>query len=362
MKKTAKTVALLVSILMLIAMAGCQAATQTPGAASSGSAAEASSAAVSSSPAASDSSAASNSAPASKDGKTIEVSLLVKKLSSSFWTDMESGVKDACQELGWTLRPTLCPITPDSNEEQIKLLEQDLLDPPDLYILCPADSKGIAPAIQEINKVGVPIINVNTRIANDDKSLDVKAFVGVDCRQISNQLSEEMVKYVNGKANMIILQGTTGSQTGIDYYEGAVEIYKKYPDMKILDSHPANYARQEGMTVTQNLLQKYDNIDMIHACNLEMALGASVAVEQAGRKGIRICTVNMSKEGAQALKDGKISIIADDNPYNVARTAIKTGKDVLDGKTVNGDVICPATLVQDGTDVAKQYYEKYGIK
>lgn len=304
--------------------------------------------------------ASASKATTAAPGKNVEVSLLVKKLSSSFWTDVEDGVKAACKELGWTLRPTLCPITPDSNEEQIKLLEQDLLDPPDLYILCPADSKGIAPAIQQINKAGVPIINVNTRIVGE--GLDVKAFVGVDCRQIANQLSEAMTTYMNSKANMIILQGTTGSQTGIDYYEGAVEVYKKYPNMVILDSQVGNYQRQLGMTVTQNLLQKYANIDMIYASNLEMALGATVAVEQANRKGIKICTVNMSKEGAQALKDGKIHIIADDNPYNVAYTAVKTAKESLEGKKFTSDVICPATMVIEGTAVAQQYYTKYGIK
>lgn len=354
MKKVVLRILAIMTVLtMLVGLAACGAAPQT-----SATTAAATTAAVTT--AGSGAAAATTAKATTAAGKSIKVSLLVKKLSSSFWTDVEDGVKAACKELGWTLRPTLCPITPDSNEEQIKLLEQDLLDPPDVYILCPADSKGIAPAIQQINKAKIPIINVNTRIIGD--GLDVKAFVGVDCRQISNQLSEAMTKYMKEKANMVILQGTTGSQTGIDYYEGAVEIYKKYPGMVILDSQVGNYQRQLGMTVTQNLLQKYANIDMIHACNLEMALGAAVAVEQANRKGIKICTVNMSKEGAQALKDGKISIIADDNPYNVAYTSVKTAKEVLEGKKFTSDIICPATMVQEGTPVAQQYYDKYGIK
>ena len=292
----------------------------------------------------------------------VEVSLLVKQLGSTFWMNIEAGVKDACAELGWTLRPTLCPMTNDNNEQQIALIEQDLLDPPDLYILCPADSQGIRPAIEQINEAGVPIINVNTKISNDAGDLDVVSFVGVDCRKIANEVAEAMSEFMGYKGNCIILQGTTGSQTGIDYYEGAVEIYDKYPDIVILDAQVANYQRQEGLTVTQNLLQKYDNIDFIHACNLEMAMGARVALEQAGRTDIKICTVNMSEEGAQALKDGKISVIADDSPYSVAYLAVMTGKDYLDGVDVPDVVISPAIMVIDGTDAAQSYYDKFGIQ
>jgi ABC-type sugar transport system substrate-binding protein len=351
-KNVLRVMALMVALFMLIVAAGCQKDSN-----SANDAADTKNATTTSE----NSSAKENTQekkPSSSDN--IEVSLLVKKLSSSFWVDIENGVKDACAELGWTLRETLCPITPDSNEEQIELLEQDLLDPPDLYILCPADSKGIAPAIEQINKAGVPIINVNTRI--DGEGLEVVSFVGVDCRQIAGQVAEAMAKEMNYKGNIVILQGTTGSQTGIDYYEGAVEVYEKYKDIVILDSQVANYQRQEGMTVTQNLLQKYDNIDAIHACNLEMALGAAVACEQAGRTNILICGINMSDEGAKALKDGKLGIIADDNPYNVAYTSIYTAKDYFDGKDVPENVICPATMVLPNTDVAQSYYDRYGIK
>ena len=293
------------------------------------------------------------------DGK-VEVALLVKKLSSTFWTDMEQGYKDACEELGWEVRSTLCPVTPDSNEEQIQLIEQDLLDPPDLYILCPANSDGIIPAIEKINEAGIPIINVNTRIGEGANYL---AFCGVDCYELGGLVGESLSEAIDYKGNVVILEGVSGSQTAIDYKAGAVDVFDKYKDITILDSQIANYQRQDAINVTQNLLQKYSDIDAIYACNLEMAMGALVACEQAGRTDILIGTVNMSEEGMQALADGRLYMIVDDNPYNVAYTAVTSYKQYCDGELEldGNDIICPGTVVMADNENAEFYYDKYGI-
>lgn len=290
----------------------------------------------------------------------VEVSLLVKKLSSTFWTDMEQGCRDACEELGWEMRPTLCPVTPDSNEEQIQLVEQDLLDPPDLYILCPANSDGIIPVVEKINEAGVPIINVNTRIGEGP---DYLAFCGVDCYELGALVGESLAEALNYEGNVIILEGVSGSQTAIDYKAGAVDVFDQYEGITILDSQIANYQRQDAINVTQNLLQKYDDIDAIYACNLEMAMGALVAIEQAGRDGILIGTVNMSEEGMQAIADGRLYMIVDDDPYLVAYTAVTSYDDYCNGEMTldGGDIICPGTVVTVDNEASAEYYEKYGI-
>lgn len=290
----------------------------------------------------------------------VEVSLLVKKLSSTFWTDMEQGCKDACEELGWEMRPTLCPVTPDSNEEQIQLVEQDLLDPPDLYIFCPANSDGIVPAVEKINEAGIPIINVNTRIGSGP---DYLAFCGVDCYELGTLVGESLSEAIDYEGNVIILEGVSGSQTAIDYKAGGVDIFEKYDGITILDSQIANYQRQDALNVTQNLLQKYDDIDAIYACNLEMAMGALVACEQAGREDILIGTVNMSEEGMQAIADGRLYMIVDDNPYNVAYTGVMSFNDHCNGDAVldGNDIICPGIVVTIDNEASAFYYDKYGI-
>ena len=289
------------------------------------------------------------------DNGNVKVVAIVKKLSSSFWTDMKDGIEAQAGEYGWDVE-VLCPVN-ETNEEQIQLLEMALLDPPDAFLITPVDSKGIAPVIEKINEAGIPIINFNTKISADD--VDVETFVGVEYKQLAITAAEAIAKKVDYTANILMIEGTTGSQTAIDMKEGANSFFAKYDGLKVIDSMPANYRRADSLNVTQNLLQKHADVDVIFACNGEMALGAAEAVRQSGRKGIMIATLNMSDEIAQAIQDGTITLTVDDDSTNVGKQAVVAAKKVLDG------IKLPAESMQDGIivdyDALDPYRAKYGI-
>ncbi len=291
-----------------------------------------------------------------KDDGTVRAVAIVKKLSSSFWTDMKYGIEEQAKEYGWDVE-VLCPVN-ETNEEQIQLLEMALLDPPDVFLITPVDSKGIAPVIEKINEYNIPIINFNTKISADD--VKVETFVGVEYKQLAITAAEAIAKKVDYKANILMIEGTTGSQTAIDMKEGANSFFDKYPDLVVIDSMPANYRRADALNVTQNLLQKHADVDVIFACNGEMALGAAEAVRQSGRKGIMIATLNMSDEIAQAIQDGTITLTVDDDSTNVGKQAVVAAKKSLEG------IKLPAESMQDGIvvdyDALDPYRIKYGIK
>ena len=125
----------------------------------------------------------------------IHVAFMVNKLSSAFWTDVEKGAKEAAEALGWKI-DILSPITPDSNEQQIQLLEQALINPPDIFIITPADARGITPAIEKINEAGIPIINYNARFLDPD--VESLTFVGLDKYELAKIVAEDLVEKLGG--------------------------------------------------------------------------------------------------------------------------------------------------------------------
>lgn len=289
-------------------------------------------------------------------GEKIRAVLLVKKLNSSFWTDIEDAVKDQCAEYGWDVE-TLCPVTADSNEEQIELLEQSLLNPPDVYLLCPADSKGIAPVIEQINEAGVPIINVQTRISGDD--LDYVTFIGVDTYEMAKVGATEILKRVPDAENVIILEGITGSNTTEDIKRGVTEVFEAAPGVTIVASQTANGQRQDGMTVTQNLLQANPDVDIIFAGNGEMALGAAEALRQSGKTGVAIATINTSAEITQAIMDGIITLTVDDVSWKLGQQGVVAAKDYFEGKELPKEILVDV-MIED-KDNLDYYKEKYGL-
>lgn len=281
--------------------------------------------------------------------------LLVKKLSSSFWTDLEGAARQQCEEYGWTME-TLCPVVADSNEEQIKLLKQSLLNPPDVYLICAADSEGIAPAIEEINEAGVPIINVQTRIIGDD--LDVVTFVGVDTYSMAQIGANAILDKRKDAKNAIILEGITGSNTTADIKKGVTEAFNER-GINILASQTANGQRQDGMTVTQNLLQAYPDVDIIFAGNGEMALGAAEAIRQAGRDGISIATINTSKEITQAIMDGIITLTVDDVSWKLGEMGVEQAMNYFRGIPIDKEIMAEVQI--ESADNLDYYKEKYGL-
>ena len=173
----------------------------------------------------------SDSAPVSGDVENKRVVLLVKKLSSSYWTDLADAVQKQCDEYGWKL-DVLCPVTADSNEEQIELLQQSLLDPPDVYLIAPADASGIAPAIEEINDAGIPIICVTNKIA--EGCGDYVTYVGVQYYDIAATAASALVEHLGGNGKILFIEGTTGSSTSIDINDGAKSVFNAEAGIELI--------------------------------------------------------------------------------------------------------------------------------
>ncbi len=292
----------------------------------------------------------------SRDENAKHIVLLVKNTNSDFFVSMGVAAKARAESFGWTM-DVLAPIQADNNEEQIQLLEQSLINPPDAYIIVPADSAGITPAIEEINKEGIPVLNLNTRFT--DKSLDVITFYAIDNFGTGYAVAKAGAELIGGKGNVIMLDGTTGSQVSIDRNAGGNAAFAEYPGIKIIDTQTANFARAEALTVTQNLLQKHADIDLIWTSAGEMALGAAEAISQAGRKDeIQIVTQNAFKEMIEAVLDGRVAKTFDDAAWLQGQTAVDYVKEYFDGKTLDKEIIVPAIEVSDANmDEYKEMYD-----
>ena len=298
------------------------------------------------------------STPASNEVGNKRVVLLVKKLSSSYWTDLADAVQEQCDAYGWELE-ILCPVTADSNEEQIELLQQSLLDPPDVYLIAPADASGIAPAIEEINDAGIPIICVTNKIA--EGCGDYVTYVGVQYYDIAATAASALVKHLGGSGKILFIEGTPGSSTSIDINDGAKSVFNAEAGIEILDSQPANYQRSEALTVTQNLLQKYSEVDAIFASNGEMALGAAEAVRQAGRENeIVVTALNCSQEIVQAIIDGKLLFTADDVAWKMGQQAVVAAHDYFSGVQLDKELMQDCVIVDESK--LDEYKEMYGIQ
>ena len=107
--------------------------------------------------------------------------------------------------------------------------------------------------------------------------------------------AEALAKSMGGKGGVIALPGVLDSTVSQERYEGLKATLKNYPDIKLLDTQPANWDQAIALKTTQQLLAKYgEQVTGVWTADDAMMLGAYEAVKKSGR----IADVRFSGEGA----------------------------------------------------------------
>ena len=117
---------------------------------------------------------------------------------------------------------------------------------------------------------------------------------------------------------------------------------KDAPGITIVASQPANWERDQGFNVFQNMLQAHPDIDTVFAASDLMALGAIEAIAAAGKTG-RIRVV-----GFDALDDAKKAIAAGTMDASVAQFPAEMGKVAIESavKVLRGEKLPPSIMVR----------------
>jgi ribose transport system substrate-binding protein len=190
----------------------------------------------------------------------------------------------------------------------------------DAIFLAPREEKPLIPAVMAAKRAGIPVILLDRSV---DPSLakpgeDYITFIGSDFIEEGRRAGEWLTKAMNGKANIIELQGTTGSSPANDRRTGFANFIKDNSGMKIVASQSGDFARDKGRQVAETLLQSNPTANAIYAHNDEMAIGAIAALEAAGKKpgqDVTIVSIDGTRDALQAIIDGKMGATVECSPF-----------------------------------------------
>ena len=226
-------------------------------------------------------------------------------------------MQDEAKKRGWQLVYTDAA---GSAAKQVADVNSMIAQGVDAIFLAPREEKPLIPAVMAAKKAGIPVILLDRSV---DPSLakageDYVAFIGSDFIEEGRRAAEWLTKAMNGKANIIQLEGTTGSSPANDRAKGFADYIKDHPDMKIVASQSGDFARDKGRQVAETLLQANPSANAIYAHNDEMAIGAIAALEAAGKtpgKDVIIVSIDGEKDALQAIIDGKMGATVECSPF-----------------------------------------------
>jgi ABC-type sugar transport system substrate-binding protein len=195
----------------------------------------------------------------------------------------------------------------------------------------------------------VPIIIVDTRVdakAAADAGVKTETFVGSDNYAGGKLAGEYLVKVTGGKARVGILEGIPGHETGDSRMRGFLDAIKDSRGVTIAASQPANWERDQGFNVFQNMLQAHADIDSVFACSDLMALGAIEAIRSAGKTGsIKVIGFDALDDAKKAIAAGTMEASVAQFPSEMGKAAVESAVKVIRGETLPADINVRLALV-----------------
>jgi len=153
--------------------------------------------------------------------------------------------------------------------------------------------------------------------------------VEFDWLSAANAMAEEFAKSIGYKGKIVELQGLPGTSCKIQRDEALRAVLKKYPDIELLDSKPANWNRADGLKVMESFLQAYPQIDGAYVHSDDIAVGVIQAIKAAGREGIKIMSCDGPKENLDFIRSGDQYGTIAVEPYDLGKVAIYLANYIL---------------------------------
>ncbi len=200
---------------------------------------------------------------------------------------------------------------------QIKAVRSFISQKVNVIALAPVVETGWEPILREAKEASIPVVLVDRGVQVSDDSLYV-TLIASDFVEEGSRAARWLAQKMNGRGNIIELQGTTGSAPAIDRQKGFAAELAKYPDMKIIKSQSGDFTRKGGKEVMEAFVKAEGrNINAVYAHNDDMALGAIQALDEAGiRAGTDVILISIDAvRGAfEAMVAGKLNATVECNP------------------------------------------------
>jgi len=273
---------------------------------------------------------------AAEGGKKI--GMVLSTLNNPFFVSMKTGAEKKAKELGYEI------VVLDSQNDATKersnvedLVQQGI----SVLIINPTDSDAVANSIKVANDSKIKVVTVDRKASGGE----VICHVASDNIKGGEMAAEFILEKLNGKGNLVELQGIPGASATRDRGKGFHNIVDKKDGVKVVASQAADFDRQKGLTVTENIIQATPAFDAIFAHNDEMALGAIKAIKTANKKVI-IVGFDGNDEAKAAVASGDLAATIAQKPDLMGAVAVENAVKVAKGETVAKEIPVELQLIK----------------
>ena len=174
----------------------------------------------------------------------------------------------------------------------------------DVLITSPRDAELMREPIARVYRQGIPVILLSRRVNGEEFT----HFVTADNRAIARQAARYLAKRLKGKGSILVLQHIPTTTPGQLRTEGFLDEIAKYPGIKVAAIKRADSQRALAIQKVEEALAEGLKFDAIYAQSDSMAMGALLALKNAGLdpKKIPITGIDYISEAREAIRNGEL--------------------------------------------------------
>ena len=291
---------------------------------------------------------AAKSAP--RAGRLIGLSVLT--MNNPFFKEIGDTMAAEAAKKGYEVLAVSGDNDPAKQQNQVK---DFIVKKAVAIVLCPCDSRAVAPAIREATAAGIPVFTAD--IACLDPGAGVVTHVATDNLQGGRMAADAMVEAIGGKGQVAILDYPEVESVILrtqGFHERLDELNRQ-PGVKVevVASLPGGGERAKSFKAMQDILQAHPNLAGVFAVNDPSALGARAALESAGKADeVKIVGFDGQPDGKRAIRDGKIYADPIQFPDKIGRQSLEAILRYFNGEEPPKQILIPTALYRQ-SDAAR---------
>lgn len=267
--------------------------------------------------------------PPQKAKKPYVIGVSFPHLKDPYWLAVNYGIVSEAKRLGLGVSLVAAEGYTDLAKQvsQVENLAQQGVNG---IILGSISYTSLDPVVEEINKKGIPVVEV----INDIQAQAIRGKALVSFYDMGFHAGEFLMQDAKGKpeVNVVFFPGPAGSGWAPDTLDGFQEAIKKFPGkINILAVKWGDTGKDVQLKLVEDALQTFPKIDYLVGCAV-MADAAVGPVAETGRKGTKIVSTYIIPPLYEKIKKGEVAAAPSDMTVTQGQMAVDLIVRILNGE------------------------------
>jgi len=252
-------------------------------------------------------------------------------------------------------------IAADANldmSKQIADVENFITQEIDMLVMMACDFEGSQAPVILANKAGIPVLAyICFSKAEEGVPLHL---VTCDNFEIAKAQAEYFIKALPENAKIVYMALEPGQKHSIDRRDGFIKTLKAArSDVTVLAEQFSYSARDKGMAIMEDWLQRFPEIDAVITGNDESALGALQVLRAAGLAGkIMVSGIDATQEALDLIKAGEFTVSVMQPAKEIAKVGVDVAVKLLKGEEAPLVTnVPPVAISRDNIDQYIDYWK-----